>query len=95
MLRLASRFRRSYRRLGRRRLRLQKVVDRNPDVVPRAGTHIRAGDREIGEVTSSTRSPALGVPIALGYVHRDFTAAGTKVSVDGADAEVSAVPFSA
>ena len=63
------------------------------DVVPPAGARIRAGDREIGEVTSSTRSPALQAPIALGYVHRDFVEPGTKVAVDGATAEVVTVPF--
>ena len=63
------------------------------DVVPPAGARIRAGDREIGEVTSSTRSPALQAPIALGYVHRDFVEPGTKVAVDGAEGEVAALPF--
>jgi folate-binding protein YgfZ len=63
------------------------------DVVPPAGSRIRAGDREIGEVTSSTRSPALQTPIALGYVHRDFVEPGTKVAVDGAEGEVVTLPF--
>src|SRR5262249_2772018 len=63
------------------------------DVVPPAGSRIRAGDREIGEVTSSTRSPALQTPIALGYVHRDFVEPGTKVAVDGTEGEVVTLPF--
>jgi folate-binding protein YgfZ len=63
------------------------------DVVPPAGARIRAGDREIGEVTSSTRSPALQTPIALGYVHRDFVEPGTKVEIAGATAEVVTLPF--
>ena len=63
------------------------------DVVPPAGARIRAGDREIGEVTSSTRSPSLQAPIALGYVHRDFVEPGTKVTVEGAQAEVVTLPF--
>ena len=63
------------------------------DRVPVAGTAIRAGDREIGEVTSSAYSPALRRPIALGYVHRDFIEPGTKVIVDDADAGVVALPF--
>jgi len=63
------------------------------DVVPPTGARIRAGDREIGEVTSSTRSPALQAPIALGYVHRDFVEPGTKVTVDGAEGEVVTLPF--
>jgi folate-binding protein YgfZ len=60
---------------------------------PASGAIVRAGEREIGQVTSSTMSPALEKPIALGYVHRDFVAPGTKVSVDGASAEVVALPF--
>ena len=44
---------------------------------PAPGTPVSAPDgREIGRVTSSTMSPALGVPIALAYVHRDFVDAG-------------------
>ena len=60
---------------------------------PAPGAKIRAGDREIGEVTSSTVSPALQRPIALGYVHRDFVEPGSKVSVDGVGAEVVALPI--
>lgn len=63
------------------------------DRAPASKTPIRAGDRDVGETTSAAWSPALQRPIALGYVHRDFTAPGTKVSVDGAAAEVSALPF--
>jgi tRNA-modifying protein YgfZ len=60
---------------------------------PAAGTTVRSGDREIGQVTSSAWSPALRKPIALGYVHRDFVAPGTAVVVDGVAAEVAALPF--
>ena len=61
--------------------------------VPSPGAAIRVGDREIGEVTSSTWSPALNRPIALAYVHRDFLEPGTNVIVDGAVARVTALPF--
>ena len=60
---------------------------------PPPGAVIRSGDREIGRVTSSTRSPALERPIALGYVHRDFIEPGTRVKIESADAEVTALPF--
>jgi len=63
------------------------------DAVPLPGTPIDAGDRAIGHVTSAVRSPALGQAIALGYVHRDFTAAGTIVSVDRKPARVADLPF--
>ena len=61
--------------------------------VPAPGERIRTGDREIGAITSAVQSPALGRPIALGYVHRDFVAPGTPVVVAGAPAVVSALPF--
>jgi tRNA-modifying protein YgfZ len=60
---------------------------------PRPGAVIRSGDREIGEVTSSTQSPALNRPIALGYVRREFLEPGTKVTIDDAPADVTALPF--
>src|SRR5436190_2670150 len=61
--------------------------------VPPSGATIRSGDRDIGQVTSSTMSPALQKSIALGYVHRDFVEPGTTVSVDGANAVVVTLPF--
>jgi len=38
-------------------------------------------------------SPALARPIALGYLHRDFVEPGTHVSVNGAEAVVTALPL--
>jgi folate-binding protein YgfZ len=61
--------------------------------IPAPGATIRSGAREIGEVTSSTHSPALNRPIALGYVHRDFVEPGTNVAVGESSAEVAALPF--
>jgi folate-binding protein YgfZ len=60
---------------------------------PAAGAQIAAGERQIGEITSSTMSPALGRPIALGYVHRDFVEPGTKVTSNAASGEVTTLPF--
>jgi tRNA-modifying protein YgfZ len=60
---------------------------------PEAGAVVRAGDRDVGRVTGSALSPALRRPIALAYVHRDFVAPGTSVTVAGAPAEVTALPF--
>ena len=65
----------------------------NGSEAPPAGAVVQAADREIGHVTSSAFSPALQRPIAFAYLHRDFIAPGTVVSVDGADAEVTALPF--
>ncbi|MBW8862585.1 MAG: folate-binding protein YgfZ [Acidobacteria bacterium] len=61
--------------------------------VPQPGARITSGDREIGEVTSSTMSPALQRPIALGYVHRDFVEPGTSVTIGSTNAHVTTVPF--
>lgn len=61
--------------------------------IPTVGAVIHSGDREIGRVTSSAWSPALARPIALGYVHRDFTEAGTRVQVGDAEAAVTGLPM--
>lgn len=58
-------------------LRIETPNDR----VPLRGARLLSGDREIGSVTSAAVSPRLGA-IALGYVHRDFVAAGTRVDVE-------------
>jgi folate-binding protein YgfZ len=49
---------------------------------PHRGAKLFGGGREIGAVTSAAVSPRLG-SIALGYVHRDFVAAGTAIEVEG------------
>lgn len=49
---------------------------------PAAGSRLLAGDRDIGAVTSAAWSPTFGT-IALAYVHRDFTAPGTSLTVAG------------
>jgi tRNA-modifying protein YgfZ len=46
--------------------------------VPQRGARVFAADRDVGFVTSAAESPRLG-SIAMGYLHRDFLAAGTKV----------------
>jgi len=80
---------RGHGRVARKLVGLTLEGDRAPD----AGTAIRGGDREIGNVTSAVMSPALGRPIALAYLHRDFLEAGTRVTVGDQSAEVTALPF--
>jgi folate-binding protein YgfZ len=80
---------RGHGRVARRLVGLVAAGDRPPA----AGAIVRSADREIGHVTSSAWSPALQKPIALGYVHRDFVAPDTTVTIDGIDAEVTALPF--
>jgi folate-binding protein YgfZ len=60
------------------------------EAAPAAGSVIVGGEKEIGHVTSSVVSPALGTPIALGYVHRDFVEPGTAVTVVFGAARLSA-----
>ena len=62
--------------------------------VPPPGTTLYADDKVVGDVTSSTWSPALGRPIALGYVKRDLAQADVVVRTAAAvDAQVVALPF--
>jgi folate-binding protein YgfZ len=64
-------------------------------VTPPAGSRLAVDEREIGSITSAAFSPRLGRAIALGYVHRDFVAAGTAVTIlpAGTPATVTALPF--
>jgi len=61
--------------------------------VPSRGERILAADRDIGSITSAVESPALGAPIALGYVHRDFQQPGTAVTVGERSGTVTTLPF--
>jgi tRNA-modifying protein YgfZ len=64
---------------------------------PKSGDSVRAGERDVGRITSAVWSPALERPIALGYVHRDFVAPGTAVEVKTAGgwaaATIAKLPF--
>jgi folate-binding protein YgfZ len=62
---------------------------------PLPGAVVKSGEQEIGKVTSAVQSVALGRPIALAYLQRDFLAPGTAVAVDGTNAVVTALPFAA
>jgi folate-binding protein YgfZ len=81
---------RGHGRVARRLVGL--TLDGDAAVPPRGAT-IRAADREAGRVTSAVWSPSLARPVALGYLHRDFVEPGTHVSIDGADAVVTALPL--
>jgi len=61
--------------------------------VPLRQAVIRAGDRDIGRVTSAAWSPSLARPVALGYVHRDFVEPGTRLRAGEAEAVVAALPL--
>jgi folate-binding protein YgfZ len=58
------------------------------------GAVIRSSDeKEIGRVTSVTFSPRLETMVGLGYVRYEHLTPGTKVIVDGADAETAELPL--
>lgn len=67
--------------------------------VPESGAGLWRADERVGRVTSAAASPALGRAIALGYLPRDLTAAGTRVQVDLPGGRgwsvVTATPFAA
>src|SRR6266478_2847542 len=76
-----------------RMLRGLKLLDGN---VREKGAKVFRDGKEVGQVTSSVKSPRLGV-IVLAYLHRSCLEPGTRVQVAGAtdrvDAEVSSLPF--
>ncbi len=55
---------------------------------PQPGSKLSAGGVEIGEVTSSALSPALGKVVALGYVRAAQAAPGSTVTCDGNESRV-------
>lgn len=61
--------------------------------VPSSGDKLTAADREIGSITSAVDSPALGRPVALGYVHRDYVQIGTPLAAGANAATVVPLPF--
>ena len=56
-------------------------LDVEGSAVPARGDLILSGAQEIGRITSAAFSPQAHAPLALGYVQRDFLAAGTAVAV--------------
>src|SRR5262249_53150362 len=60
------------------------------DDVPAPGSEVVVDDTAIGAVTSATRSPGLGRPIALAMVRRQHAAPGTAVGVRIGDRVVAA-----
>jgi aminomethyltransferase len=50
--------------------------------IPRQGNPILAGGERVGEVTSGTHSPSLGVGIGMGYVRSELAEPGTEFEID-------------
>lgn len=56
-------------------------ADASAAIVPMPGARIVSDVRDIGRVTSAAFSPEREAVVGLGYVHRDFVAPGTEVTV--------------
>lgn len=67
------------------------------EAAPTIGAEIFSQGRKIGRITSSTISPALNKPIALGYIRREYKHPGTSVVINDNDheqkAQVRELPF--
>jgi aminomethyltransferase len=50
--------------------------------IPRQGNPILAGEETVGEVTSGTMSPSLGVGIGMGYIRSDLAEPGREIEID-------------
>ncbi len=78
--------------------RLRGLLLETNAVAP-AGTEVIAADgKKVGEITSSTHSPALNRFIALAYIHRYYLTSGTEFTLqhDGAEigrAQLTELPF--
>jgi folate-binding protein YgfZ len=80
---------RGHGRVAKKLVALRMHGEQGQDV-PASGAKIFSEDRDIGRVTSAASSPQAGA-IALGYIHRDFVAPGTRVEVDTRLGRVAAV----
>jgi folate-binding protein YgfZ len=69
---------------------VQWIADANADIVPLPESRIFSFDKDIGRVTSAAFSPNINRVVGLGYVHRDFTARGTDVTVMWNDSRIKA-----
>jgi len=56
-------------------------ADASAAIVPMPGARIFSDVRDVGRVTSAAFSPEREAVVGLGYVHRDFVAPGTEVTV--------------
>jgi len=52
------------------------------DGIARQGNPVMSGADRVGEVTSGTKSPTLGVAIGMAYVRSDLADPGTAVEID-------------
>jgi aminomethyltransferase len=55
------------------------VTDRG---IPRQGNPVMHGDELVGEVTSGTQSPSMGIGIGMGYVRSELAEPGSVIDID-------------
>jgi folate-binding protein YgfZ len=67
------------------------IADASAEIVPLRDAKILSFDKTIGRVTSAAFSPTINRVVGLGYVHRDFIAPGTEITVVWNDAPTKAV----
>ena len=67
------------------------IADADAEVVPLRDARIFSFDKDIGRVTSAAFSPSIDRVVGLGYVHRDFIAAGSEVTVVWNEARIRAL----
>ncbi len=62
---------------------------------PQAGSEAQVEGKKVGEITSALRFPVNGdeKTLALGYIRKESGEPGTKVQVEGSEAEVQDPPF--
>jgi folate-binding protein YgfZ len=81
---------------GNVRRKLVGLVLPDP-VIPPHGAKLYSGDREVGWISSAVHSPQLDKTIAFGFPLRDFSTAGTELTVecDGSKhaATIHSLPF--
>jgi folate-binding protein YgfZ len=67
------------------------VADASAEIVPLRDSTIVSFDKEVGRVTGAAFSPGMERVVGMGYVHRDFVAAGTELTVVWNDARTKVV----
>ena len=66
-----------------------------PGAALSADSSLKAGDREVGRITSAVTSRSLGRPIAMAYVRKAHTEPGTVLESVNGPVEVVELPFAA
>jgi folate-binding protein YgfZ len=63
------------------------------DAIPAAGTKLLVDGKDVGHVTRTGFSPAIGHPIGMGYIRREYSGPGTALQYSGGTARVITLPL--